>query len=367
MAAETQNTEQSLPNIVITLFSQIPIDFSEDLESVLEYKALTEDAQGICDVPGDDPFKILDHNSNESTSNTWNGSKIGRVCAIEAVLSDEYAENMELDRNEDGSVTLEECRQLRANDAVCAFEELHDFQLVFQPTHLYEKHKTPGLAVFDMDSTLIQQEVIDELAKTVGLYNEVAKVTEAAMRGELDFTESLKGRVAKLKGVHKAVWKTLEKDVITITPGARELIKVLKHLGWKTAVLSGGFIILAEWLKGELGLDYAYANQIEMDEDGEHFSGELVPGSKIVDGEQKRQFLVDIAQENGVSLEHTIAVGDGANDLLMMNKAGFGIAFNAKAKVQEAAPARLNSKSLLDIAYLLGIDQETIDAALKND
>lgn len=224
--------------------------------------------------------------------------------------------------------------------------------------------REPGLAVFDMDSTLIQQEVIDELARKVGKYDQVSAVTEAAMRGELDFEASLRARVKHLDGVPVSIWDELKADIISFTPGARELTKVLKHYGWKLAVLSGGFMPLATWVRSELGLDYAFANHLVVDEQTGTLTGELVPGAPIVHALRKRELLAQLAEENHIAMQATIAVGDGSNDLLMMKAAGVGIAFNAKPKVQAEAPAKINSDTLLDVAHLIGYSREDVEKAL---
>lgn len=219
-----------------------------------------------------------------------------------------------------------------------------------------------------MDSTLIQQEVIDELARSIGLYDAVAAITEAAMRGEApytDFASSLRARAALLKGVEKSIWTTLREEVITFTPGARELVRFLKLRGWKAGVLSGGFTPLAEWVMAELGLDYAEANLL-VEEEG-LLTGELVQGKAIVDGERKRGLLGLIAEREEVEVGRTVAVGDGSNDLPMMGRAGLGVAFNAKPKVQERAPAVVNGKGLLDVAYLLGYTAEEVMGTLREE
>ena len=253
-----------------------------------------------------------------------------------------------------GPLSLVDCRAYRESPLIGEIESAEDVQMIFQPLWLHHAHEKPGLAVFDMDSTLIQQEVIDELARTVGRYEQVAAITEAAMRGELDFEASLRKRVAQLKGVSTDVWDHLKRDKITFTPGARELIKVLKYHGWKTAVLSGGFTPLANWVKDTLGLDYAYANQLIVDVTTSTLTGELVPGASIIHAQKKRDLLLQLAESNNIPIHATIAIGDGSNDLPMMAAAGLGIAFNAKPKVQSAAPARLNSSSLMDVTYILG-------------
>lgn len=229
-------------------------------------------------------------------------------------------------------------------------------------------HKSPlprrRLAVFDMDSTLIRQEVIDELARAVGVYDAVSAITDAAMRGDpnyADFAASLRARVGLLKGVEGKYWDYLREEVIQFTDGAGRLIRCLKSDGWTAAVLSGGFVNLAEWVKDSLGLDYAFANRLETDGEG-RLTGRLEEGAMIVDGERKRLLLGEIAEREGVDRESVIAVGDGSNDLPMMGVAGLGIAFNAKPKVQERAPAVLNAKSLTDVLYILGWTEEEIDA-----
>jgi len=227
------------------------------------------------------------------------------------------------------------------------------------------QHRKPGLAVFDMDSTLIQQEVIDELARKVGKYAQVAAITEAAMRGELDFEASLKARVKELNGVPVTIWDELKRDIISFTPGAKELAKVLKHEGWKLAVLSGGFMPLATWVQSTLGLDYAFANQLVVDEATQTLTGELVPAAPIVHAARKKELLLKLAGENGIAVQDTIAVGDGSNDLLMMHAAGLGVAFNAKPKVQAEAPAKINSETLLDVIYLFGYSRDEVQKILQ--
>lgn len=182
------------------------------------------------------------------------------------------------------------------------------------------------------------------------------------MRGEApytDFTASLQARVALLKGVEPGIWKHLREEVITFTPGARELVRCLKAEGWYTAVLSGGFVDLAEWVKEELGLDEAHANVLETDEGG-RLTGRIREGAKVVDGERKRELMERIKGEQDVGGDAVLAVGDGSNDLLMMGSAALGVAFCAKPKVQERAPAKVNGGSLVDVLYLLGWTEEEI-------
>lgn len=224
--------------------------------------------------------------------------------------------------------------------------------LILQENTDFRKEK--GLIVFDMDSTLIQQEVIEMIAAQANVEDKVAEITTRAMNGELDFKQSLSERVALLKGIHsQTLWDDL-KPQLSFTPGVRELCKFMKSKGCKLAVCSGGFLPLAEYVKEELRLDYAFANLLktEIVGDVEILSGETI--GDIVDGERKRDLLVRLAAENGVDLRNTVAVGDGANDLLMMEKSGFGVAWNAKPTVQLKAPACLNSKSLKDVLYMFG-------------
>jgi len=206
----------------------------------------------------------------------------------------------------------------------------HGTDVALQNLNVFRKNKR--LVVFDMDSTLIRQEVIDEIAKHAGVVDEVAKITASAMNGEIDFKESLRRRVALLKGTPVSVLEDIKK-VLTFTEGAHFLCKSLKRLGYKLAVISGGFMPLATYVKHELGLDYAFANQLRVSNDGLTLTGETY--GPIVDGVRKAELLDVIAQAESVSPEQVIAVGDGANDLFMLSKAGLGIAFNAKPRVQQ--------------------------------
>ena len=209
-----------------------------------------------------------------------------------------------------------------------------------------------------MDSTLIEQEVIDLIAASKGLEEEVSAITARAMAGELDFSASFKERVRLLKGVDADIFTKL-RDVITPTKGAVELIRALKRIGCKTAVLSGGFIPLTQWLADSLGIDYAYANTVEIDAATSKLTGETE--GAIVNAEKKRDLLLEIAKRENADLEQVIAVGDGANDLLMMGVAGLGVAFNAKPVVQLEAGARLNGGTLLDLLHIFGFTAEEVE------
>jgi phosphoserine phosphatase len=226
--------------------------------------------------------------------------------------------------------------------------------IAVQKESLYRRAKR--LVVMDMDSTLIQIEVIDELARIAGVGAAVAEITERAMNGELDFQEALRARVALLKGLEASALEQVYRN-IPFTPGAKTLVRILKRLGFKTAVISGGFKFFTDRLKEELGLDYAYANQLEII-DGIVTGGVVGP---IIDGARKAQLLEEIAAGEGITLDQVIAIGDGANDLPMLGKAGLGIAFNAKARVREQADTHINQQSLDSILYLLGLSEREME------
>lgn len=223
-----------------------------------------------------------------------------------------------------------------------------DVDIAFQKDSAFRRHRQ--LVVFDMDSTLIQSEVIDELAKEAGVGEQVAAITERAMRGELDFDESFKQRVALLKGLDEgALERVLAR--IKLSEGAERLINTLKALGYRTAILSGGFTWFGEYLQRRLGITYVYANELEI-ENGK-VTGRVV--GQIVNGQRKAELLKHIAKEEGISLEQVIAVGDGANDLPMLGTAGLGIAFRAKPLVKESAKQAISTLGLDGILYLIGV------------
>jgi phosphoserine phosphatase len=221
------------------------------------------------------------------------------------------------------------------------------FDVSLQRESLYRRSKR--LVVLDMDSTLIQIEVIDELARAAGVGADVSRITERAMQGEMDYDESLRQRVSLLAGLDVAVLDKLASN-LPLTDGAETLVRVLKRLGYKIAVISGGFSRAAEALKRRLGVDYAYSNNLEVQ--GGKLTGRVV--GPIVNGQRKAELLETIAQAEGVLLDQVIAVGDGANDALMLERAGLGIAFHAKPKLRERADTSISSGGLDAILYLLG-------------
>ncbi len=225
-----------------------------------------------------------------------------------------------------------------------------DVDIAYQENNVYRRNRR--LVAFDMDSTLIQAEVIDELAKRAGVGRQVAAVTQRAMRGELDFKESLIQRASLLKGLPASALGEVA-ATLKLTDGTERLLSTLKKLGYKTAILSGGFTYFGRVLQRRFGFDYVFANDLEI-EDG-IITGNLA--SEIVDGERKASLLASIAQHEGFSLEQTIAVGDGANDLPMLSIAGLGIAFRAKPIVKESAKQTLNTFGLDGILYLMGLSE----------
>ena len=218
----------------------------------------------------------------------------------------------------------------------------------FQHDNMYRRMRR--LICFDMDSTLIQAECIDELAERAGVGEQVRAITEAAMRGEIDFKESFTQRVALLKGLDASIMAEIA-EKLPLTEGVERLMSVLKRYGYKIAILSGGFTFFGEHLARRFGIDYVYANELEVDENN-HLTGRFV--GDIVDGKRKAELLRLIAQVEKVDLEQTIAVGDGANDLPMLSTAGLGIAFHAKPRVVANARQSINTVGLDGVLYFLG-------------
>ena len=223
-----------------------------------------------------------------------------------------------------------------------------DIDFSFQRDDMFRRMRR--LICFDMDSTLIQTECIDELAERAGVGAQVKAITERAMRGEIDFKESFTQRVALLKGLDVSVMQDIAEH-LPITEGVDRLMTILKRCGYKIAILSGGFTYFGEYLQRRYGIDYVYANEVEIDEDGK-LTGRYV--GEIVDGHRKLELLKLIAQVEKVNLAQTIAVGDGANDLPMLSEAGLGIAFHAKPRVVANAKQSINTIGLDGVLYFLG-------------
>ena len=227
--------------------------------------------------------------------------------------------------------------------------------IAFQSDNVFRRSRR--LVAFDMDSTLIETEVIDELARAANVGEQVSEITELAMQGEIDFTESFERRVGLLKGLSGDVLQGIA-DKLPVTEGAERLISNLRALGYKTAILSGGFNYFGEYLQQKLGIDYVFANELEMQDN--QVTGRVT--GRVVDGRRKAELLQELAAREGISLDQTIAVGDGANDLPMLSIAGLGIAFRAKPLVRENAKHAISTLGLDGILYLLGYhDRDIID------
>ncbi len=247
------------------------------------------------------------------------------------------------------------------NKMQAAFIELSSvlsIDISFQEDNIYRR--TRRLICFDMDSTLIETEVIDELADRAGVGKEVREITESAMRGEIDFHESFTRRVALLKGLDVSVMKDIAEN-LPMTEGIERLMKTLKTVGFKIAILSGGFTYFGEYLKQKFGVDYVYANELEVI-DGK-LTGKYV--GDIVDGKRKAELLRLLAQIENVNIAQTIAVGDGANDIPMLNTAGLGIAFHAKPKVKANTSQSISTIGLDGILYFLGFKDSYYNSPLN--
>jgi phosphoserine phosphatase len=239
------------------------------------------------------------------------------------------------------------------DDLLALTKDFPQLDLALQREGLSRRAKR--LVVFDMDSTLIQGEVIDELADRLGKKEEVATLTKRAMEGEMDFQESLIRRVGLLRGLRKTDLDEVYSG-IQLSPGAARLVKALKRLGFRIAIISGGFTFFVDRLKSELGIHYGHANTLDMD--GDTVTGRLQ--GVIVDGRRKADLMELIAQQEGISLDQVIAVGDGANDLQMLKKAGLGIAFNAKPFTKSLVGTSITRKSMDSILYLMGITEDEL-------
>jgi phosphoserine phosphatase len=236
----------------------------------------------------------------------------------------------------------------RLRQSLLSLADNEDFDIAVQEDSIFRRNRR--LVVFDMDSTLIQMEVIDELARRAGVYDAVSAITASAMRGEIDFPTSFRRRMALLKGLSAQALDDVANN-LPLTQGTHRLLRTLKTLGYKTAIISGGFTYFARKLQTELGFDYVYAHELEVI-DGK-LTGEITNG--IIDGPRKAEILREIADREQIALAQTIAVGDGANDLPMLSIAGIGVAFHAKPLVRQKAQHSISLMGLDALLYLLGI------------
>lgn len=281
-----------------------------------------------------------------------NIDRIDRLSGRTALGSDRHG-RMCIELSASGDLSSEDA--MRA--ALMALTHRFDVDIAFQHDTVFRRNRR--LVAFDMDSTLIRTEVIDELARIAGVGDQVAAITESAMRGALDFQSSFRQRVALLKGLPASALQQVI-DAIPLMDGAERLTATLRRLGYKTAILSGGFTFVGRELQRRLGIDYLHANEIDI-VDGV-VSGEI--RTEIIDGERKAHYLARIAQAEGLSMEQVIAVGDGANDLPMLRLAGLGIAFRAKPLVRQSARQAISTLGLDGILYLLGVrDREALTGA----
>lgn len=280
-----------------------------------------------------------------TTAHGLNIEDIGRLSARSALHDDDTETRACLELSLRGEP--DDADAMKA--AFLSISQEMDIDISFQEDNFYRRNRR--LVVFDMDSTLIREEVIDELALEAGAGDEVAAITEAAMRGDMDFRESLIKRVALLEGLDEAVLQRVA-DRLTLTEGAERLLKTLRLLGYRTAVISGGFDYFGHHLQSRLGLDTVHANQLEI-ESG-RLTGKLV--GDIIDGERKATLLQSLADELGIEQSQVIAVGDGANDLPMLRSAGLGIAFHAKPLVQRNARQAISTIGLDGVLYLMGMN-----------
>ena len=275
---------------------------------------------------------------------------------VAATFSEENVNILRLDTTNPRSFTSleimtlvpEEIDMNQLKTKLLEISNTYQVDAAFLKDNVWRRNKR--LIVFDMDSTLIQSEVIDEMAKSHGVADEVIKITDMAMNGEIDFDESLKKRVSYLKGMNKNELKNILEN-LTFTPGAEDFIKTVKSFGFKVALISGGFTFFAEALKEKLGLDYAFANELE--EKNGVLTGAVT--GQIVNAEQKAILLRLISQQEGLNLEQVVAIGDGANDLPMLSTAGLGIAYHAKDIVRKKAGHHMSHGPMTTILHFLGV------------
>lgn len=246
---------------------------------------------------------------------------------------------------------------LRGSDVILVKRKLKEdvenfgLDIVIQPFSELKREKR--LIIFDMDSTIVDAEIIVELAKAAGVEKEVDELTRKAMNGELNFEKALEERVKLLEGLPVNVLERIYSQ-IRLTEGAKELIRSLKNAGYKIGLVSGGFTYFTERLKNELGLDYAFGNELEI-RDGK-LTGRLK--GKIIDSAEKARIIEEIAEKEGIAKDFVVAVGDGANDRIMIENAGLGIAFNAKKALKEVADGTISKENLIGLASVLHLQSE---------
>ncbi len=244
----------------------------------------------------------------------------------------------------------------RLKSKVIAKSHELNIDLALQKMEAYRKNKR--LVFFDMDSTLVDMEIINEMAKRAGVLKEVSRITEKAMRGDIDFEESLTQRVALLKGLRVEELEKIRNDM-KLSEGAKDLVDTLKGLGFKLGLVSGGFDYFSDFLREKLGLDFSYANQLEIKNGA--LTGKVL--GKIVDNTYKAKIVNMVSSEEGVLLDQTVAIGDGANDVLMLGQAGLGIAYNAQERLERAANMSLGRARLKNILYILGISDDEMGSS----
>lgn len=361
--------------LVLGLLIEIPSDNFARLQSALVVKS-TELQLQVSFTPVDKA--ALEHWIHSQGKNRYIITILGRAISanhlarVSAIIAEHGLDVGRIERLS-GRLSLavhtstsNACVELRASGSATSEASMraaflataHELQIdiAFQRESIFRRNRR--LFAFDMDSTLIQGEIIDELAKLAGVADKVVAITESAMRGEIEFQESFRRRVALLRGLpEQRVQELLGK--IPLVEGAEQLIGTLKMLGYKTAILSGGFTFFARHLQQRLGIDYVFANELDI-VDGE-VSGEV--RTEIVDGARKAELLRQIAQAEKISLEQVVAVGDGANDLPMLGIAGMGIAFRAKPIVRQTAGHAVSFLGLDSLLYLIGIRERDFNGA----